>query len=201
MIFCFLLLLFVCVSCQPVSPVIAKMENECRWNLSVERSTSPWRDYTGSRQEEEASRHIRAEELKSEYAPLSILGPFENGFRLLAKDLSGRRIVANRNYFSDLQRPDAVSASQGTRVLIGTYHNLPFDVSLLPEFLLVSHLISTCVHIESHLCVKDGIEDGSIIRIPVKGYHVYFTNRRNEAPLSFEIEIKRKNGAMYFVQK
>lgn len=199
--FCARLLLFAFLLCAFFQFNDSEAEqnklNNCIFTLTVSRSSSPWLNYTSSAEEEQSSYLIRAVKIETGYETIPTIADITvQGRLLLAHGRARRRIVANQDYFSDLARPDATTIESGQRISIGIYRERSLDNQNLVRFLLKSELIRTYIHVESELCLKESKTTGSEYRAFITGEHIYFTNRRNVSPLSFEIVIDNEKKTM-----
>ena len=57
-------------------------------------------------------------------------------------------------------------------------------------------MVQTLAHVEAHVCLETEKDDAASYRAHFTGAHVYFTNKRHEAPLDFELVLDKKTGAL-----
>lgn len=181
---------------EPVGPEVKVGASEGD-QISVNRGNSPWQGYTGSHDEEQRGKLVRAVKIAAEYErPRHLERYCMGGEPLLAIDRKRRRVVVNEKYLSDIRRPDATRIGAGERLALGTVKarallSRPKD---LTRFLLESELIETYAHLESELRIIEEDDRPSTYRAAVKGHHVYYTHEEHRAPLSFAVEIDRRTG-------
>lgn len=170
--------------------------------ISVDRGQSPWQGYTSSAEEEARGRSIAAVALLPKMERPAHLERFAvGGEALLAIDREGRRVVVNARYFSNLERVDGTRLGKGDRHILGKV----VDAALrargreLVTFLLSAELIQTYAHIGSKLNLTEEKDAPGSYVVRVTGTHVYFTNRRNEGSLDFEVRVDKQSGELSVV--
>jgi len=168
---------------------------------NITRDASPWRGFTSSYIEEEASKEIMAQKIKgSDFKAIPSLAKYSrSGMIVISRCEKLHRIAVDSSLFSDLKRADATYKAQG-RFLIGIYKDTSFKKFKpheLAEFLIESQIINTFWHIESEICLIAEKDSTSEYTAYYKGKHVYFTNSKNEESLGFTIIIKKKSGEMF----
>ena len=169
---------------------------KCLVELNLDRGQSPWQGYTGSAAEEEAGKRVAAVADLSKLERVPHLAAYElSGKPLLAIDRASRRVVVSSEHFSELARADVTRSG---KTELGTVKSaaLKGDPRKLALFLLESQLVQTLAHVESHVCLQEEKSGPAEYRAHFTGAHVYFTNRRNEEALDFEVILDRKTGAV-----
>tara|TARA_Y100001937_G_scaffold122491_1_gene183567 strand:+ start:291107 stop:291661 length:555 start_codon:yes stop_codon:yes gene_type:complete len=170
----------------------AESMKECLQQWHLERHNSPWRRVSA---ESDGAIALIRDLTGMKPVPglhayaIAPAGP------LLALDEEGDRLVANGYVFESLRRVDATSVTGPEAV--GILSDLGLESisgQRMVSFLLESEIIQTYAHMESTLCLIEQADTDDIYRADLKGSHIYFTNERNEAPLSFSILINRGNG-------
>lgn len=167
--------------------------------LTVERSASPWRDYTGSAEEEQAGYHIAAtDRLAGMTVPPSLAQYTYRGLPLLAIDGAQRRVVVNAAVFGDLERPDATQLAPGDSAPIGIVRDPGAftDLAALAEFLLRAQIVRTYAHLQAELCRVSQQDHAEFYRADFTGVHEYFTNERHRINFGFALVIDRRSGEM-----
>lgn len=167
-------------------------ETGCLATYQIDRGSSPWRGFTSSAEEEAAGRTVEALAFPAEgYEPVP-------GMPAVARSEGKRRVAVDAALFSTLHRADA-TRSREAPVSIGRCTERALR-SMSPRemagFLIASQIVITYWHVESSLCLFGETDDGTWYTASFRGSHVYFTNKRNEEPLSFRIRIGRKSGEM-----
>lgn len=164
--------------------------------LVIPRDTSPWDAYTGSADEEQAGFHVAAALISPAWERNPWLAEFALGDDpLLAIDRVGRRVYVSAAVFEDVERPDLTRAL-GHVAVTRVRGPLLADPARVVRLLLASHLLRTVVHVEATVtCAEEGVTDG-VFRSRWTGSHLYFTNRRNEGPLDFVVEVDLTSGAV-----
>ncbi|MGC4117952.1 MAG: hypothetical protein QM765_26070 [Myxococcales bacterium] len=175
---------------KPMAPKPAS----CLAELSVDRGQSPWQGFTSSAEEEAAGKHVAAVADLSKLERVPHLAKYDvAGKPLLAIDRDRQRVVVSAEHFTDLERADGTRA--GTTKL-GTVKSAALRAKPreLVLFLVESQLIQTYWHLESKLCL-DSEEDGAQrYRARFSGTHLFFTSKRNEKPLSFQVTLDKVSG-------
>jgi len=178
------------------SPVSDAGKSKCVAEFHVDRGQSPWQGYTGSAAEEDAGRTLAAVADLSKFERPDLLAKFDvAGKALLAIDREKKRVVVNAEHFSELHRAD-VTRSGTTELGTVKSDGLRKDGRALVSFLVVSQVVQTLAHVESHVCLEKETDSPAEYRAHFKGTHVFFTNKRKEAPLDFDVVLDRKTGAV-----
>lgn len=169
---------------------------KCLVELHVDRGQSPWQGMTGSAEEEAAGKKVAAVADLSKLEKVPHLASYDvDGRALLAIDRGARKVVASGEHFGELQRAD-VTQSGKTEVGVVKSAALRKDPRRLVTFLIEAQVIQTLAHVESRVCLASEKDEGNEYRAQFKGEHVYFTNKRHEAPLDFAVVLDRKSGAV-----
>ncbi len=107
-----------------------------------------------------------------------------------------KKMVVDVQHFSDLKVASGTSVKAGQRTVVGRVMRKALagiSPRKLARFLLQASVIHTYLHIKADLClVKEEHEEGGPYRAHFQGVHLYFTNQRNEMPISFAVEITQK---------
>ncbi|HEY3449603.1 MAG TPA: hypothetical protein VGK67_24835 [Myxococcales bacterium] len=168
----------------------------CLAELAIDRGQSPWQGYTSSAEEEASGKHVAAVADLSKLERVPHLAKYDlAGKPLLAIDRERRRVVVSGEHFGDLERADG-TRSGVTRM--GTVHSAALKARPreLVLFLVEAQLVQTYWHLEAKVCL-DSEEDGAKqYRARLSGTHLYFTSRRNEKPLSFQVTLDKATGAL-----
>lgn len=173
-----------------------KTTPKCLAELSIDRGQSPWQGYTSSAAEEAAGKHVFAVADLGKLEKVAHLAKYDvGGLPLLAIDREQRRVVVSAGHFSDLERADGTRAGvtkMGT-VKSDALKKKPRELAL---FLVESQLVQTYWHLESKLCLDS--EDDGEARYTARftGSHVYFTNKRHEKPVRFQVVLDKATGAL-----
>ncbi len=185
----------------PLEAVGAKKTyKKCVVALDISNATNPWKGFTSGYGEEQAGRTLQAVAMKDEYERLPNLSAYAGANGLaLAVDRKQKRVIVNQAYFTDLRRADATRLPGDGKAIIGRYKDLGFSFlspRRLVVFLLESQIIETYWHVESHLCLSHEKDLPASYTAYFTGSHVYYTNERNERPLSFSVVVDKKTGQM-----
>jgi hypothetical protein len=165
----------------------------------IERSSSPWRGYTSSYEEEQGGYTVAAASVVG-LERIPHLAAYElDGEPYMAIDRPGRRVVLNERLFGTFVRPDAPRLTPGERVELGVVRDrrLLADPLSLVSFLVESELIRTYWHIEARLRLVELTETATGFRADLEGSHVYYTSRKNEDAYSFRIEVQTATGSVF----
>ncbi len=194
------IVLALCLAGAPPAkekPVTEKKEApRCLAELDVDRGLSPWQGYTGSAEEEAAGKKVSAVADLSKLERVPHLAAHDVGGKpLLAIDRERRRVVVSSEHFSDLERPD-VTRSGKTDAGVVKSAALRAEPRRLALFLVASQLVQTLAHVESRVCLATERNGADEYRAHFTGSHVYFTNKRHEAPLEFELVLDKRSGAL-----
>lgn len=178
-------------------PVTGKNDaKRCLAELNVDRGLSPWQGYTGSAAEEEAGKKLAAVADLAKLEKVPHLAAYDvAGKPLLAIDREQRRVVVAAEHFSDLERADVTKSG---KTEVGTVKSaaLRAEPRRLALFLVEAQVVQTLAHVESHVCLESERESDAEYRAQFTGTHVYFTNKRHEAPLDFKLVLDKKTGAL-----
>jgi len=168
---------------------------KCLAELNVERGQSPWQGYTGSAKEEEDGKRVAAVADLSKLERVPHLAAYELGGKpLLAIDREHRRVVVSSEHFSELSRADVTRSG---KTELGTVKSAArADPRKLVLFLVESQLIQSLAHVESHVCLQQEKLGPKEYRAHFTGSHVYFTNRRHEEPLDFDVLLDLESGLL-----
>lgn len=169
---------------------------KCVTELNIDRGLSPWQGYTGSAAEEESGKRVTAVADLSKFEAVPNLAKYDvAGKPLLAIDREKRRVVVASEHFSDLARADV---TRSVKAELGTVKSaaLKGEPRKLVLFLIESQLLQTLAHVESHVCLVEEKDGAAEYRAHFTGSHTYFTNRRNESPLDFEVVLEKKSGVV-----
>lgn len=104
-------------------------------------------------------------------------------------------VIVNDKYFSTLVKTKAIGVTEPE--IIWTYKELSFTEHKpkeIVEFLLKSQLITTYVHLESHLCLVNESDTETAYKADFDATHSYCTNSCTTQPYAFSIEINKQNG-------
>ena len=179
------------------------MKSECITEISVERHNSPWKNMTASAEEEKASGKILLVNDISSYEKLEYLSRYNiNGKLLLAIDQKKKRVVANADYFAEIYKKSAIFFSSGEAQRVGALNKKISDEIVyrsLILFLIESEVIQTYIHLESHLCMMSESDSKTEYRAVFRGEHIYYTSKRNEGRLSFEVRVDKKSGIIQLI--
>lgn len=167
--------------------------------LLVVRDHSPWRDFTGSPEEEAAGKRVEA---VPDTSGLEISAHLSRhaaaAAPLIAIDRARRRVVVAATHFEELRRVDATRLQAGQAMTVGRVKSrtLLEQPRTLAVFLLESQLVETFWHIEAVVRLVGEERDGSVYRARFRGHHVYFTRGKHEEPLAFTIVLDTASGEM-----
>lgn len=172
--------------------------NDCVAELQLIRDDSPWRLLPGTGSD---SKEIL---LKSDLGELDKIpglrvydGEFGAAGPVMALDREAGRLVVDSGVFREIHKVDVTVLNAREPVAVLTEENPKnLESRKMAFFLLESEIIATYAHIESRLCLKKEIDGEDLYRADFKGTHIYFTNERNEAPLSFSILIYKGSGVI-----
>lgn len=176
------------------------MPRPCLWEVIVRRDESPWRDYTRTADEEQAGFSIQPRDV---LAGLTV-PPHLADYRLagqpwLAVEETRRRVVVLGRLFGPLTRPDVTCLPPGARRAIGVVRlpDLPGGAAVLVRFLIRSQLVRTYGHLEAQLCLVREEERHGVHAACFTGHHTCYTQRREQNPLDFTLEIHLASGEMF----
>lgn len=141
---------------------------------------------------------IKAEQIKDGvHLPASCTKDYKVGSRPMFYFSPGsKEMVVDAKHFSELKVADATRVKAGQRTVVG--RATPAVLEAVPRrklarFLLQATAIHTYWHIKADLClVKEEQPEGGPYRAHFQGAHLYFTNERNEDPISFGVEITKE---------
>jgi hypothetical protein len=175
---------------QPAIPV----------TYEITRSEDPWHGMTGSAEEEERTRHIRARSF-----PLAGFSGISNAPALLWKGQpilykSNHEVAVDDRFFSDLERPDATRLQPGESKRMGTavLPELLPPQFLLP-FLLYSQLIVTYWHTDAQLRFVKAERRDRLQCYSFDGVHHYYTNKKNTHGIRFAICVNPETREIFVV--
>ncbi len=189
----------------PAAPAGAKessVTEPCDGALQIDRGQSPWSGYTGSYEEEQAGFHIQARALDPSWEVPGPLAAFRvEDQALLAIDRKARRVYVAETAFSDLERVDATGLAPGERRRVGQLQGGARRMAprRMVEFLLRSQLIRTYWHLGARLCPGAEQAGPPRYRLELRGTHEYCTQRCQESPLAFAVEIDSESGEITVV--
>ncbi|MBI1889537.1 MAG: hypothetical protein HYS18_02710 [Burkholderiales bacterium] len=165
--------------------------------LVIEHSASPWLEYTGSAEEEQAGFHIAAaDKLDGMEVPALLKKDTYRGMPLLAIDRAHRKVRVNATVFGNLYRPDATRLNPGESAVVGTIRKpdaFP-NMGALAEFLLRAQIVRTYAHLRAKLRKTAEHTAATSYRAEFSGAHEYYTNKRHVVNFNFAIVIDRTNG-------
>ncbi len=171
---------------------------------TIDRGTSPWRDFTRTYEEEQAGREVRAVPFGDPRAvtaglevPPDLVLPGRAApliAPLIAIDRAARRVVVNADAFGDLARIDATSLRSGETRAIGVVRDAAFlaDPRGLVRFLVTAQIVQTYVHVEASVRLLSEHDDGTRYRAALAGVHTYYTNARHDVPYGFVLGLDRR---------
>jgi hypothetical protein len=172
---------------------------------TIDRSTSAWRDFTQSYEEEQAGRHVRAVALGTTREALAaglevpghLLRPGCDA-PLIAIDRAARRVVVSADAFGDLARIDATSLVPGETHALGSVRDAAFlaDPRSLVRFLVMAQLVQAYVHVEASVSLVAECDDGTRYRASFEAVHTYYTNTRHDVPYAFALRLDRAPATM-----
>jgi hypothetical protein len=167
--------------------------------FSISREESPWLGFTGSSEEEEKGKHIRAS-LFPANGYVAITSPKEVVYEsesLLYRNEVKKEVIIYSGYFSDLERVDATRLKAGESVSIGRVLDPKLrKADFLIPFLLKGQLVITYWHTNSELeCVSASQADSKLI-FRFSGTHYYYTNEKNSSNFKFNISIDMATGEL-----
>jgi hypothetical protein len=179
----------------------SEVKTKCINKINFHRSDSPWRDMTGSYEEERASMRVSAAEYNSsKFSTVAGLEKYNiSGIPLIFRAHGKKMICVNQKYFSVMDRADATRVGSGEEIKIGKFLDLKFS-SIAPDklvsFLIESGIIITCWHVESEVCLEREIKTASDYTAYFSGNHTYFTNEKNVDPLRFAVRVSLADGSI-----
>lgn len=168
-------------------------------DLVIERSDSPWHDYTASAEEEQAGFQVEpADSLAGMEVPAKLKTYLYRGKPLLAIDRKRRKVFVNGEVFGKVHRPDATRLAAGESVTIGILRKPQAfaDMAVLAEFLLRAQIVRTYAHLRAELTQTAQRETSATYLAEYQGLHEYYTNARHSVPIRFAIVVNRNSGEM-----
>ena len=173
-------------------------------------SDPPWEIHDSDSVLHEHRRHCRvfdfherfaAAEIGDDFTPVEVVSRFRiDDSPLLWYTADKSQIVVDARRFTQLE---AVDGTRGRQAAIGRLLLAPaaaaaagLDGRTLLEFLIRAAVIQTFMHMSATVRIVHESTDGDgCYRALLGGSHIYFTNERNEDPLSFEFRLA-SDGAM-----
>jgi hypothetical protein len=180
------------------------MNYNCLKTLHIDRSTNPWAGMTGSWEEEEINKNIKALSLTdNNFSFFANLDKYKiKDKNLIGKHKDKKIMAVEKDFFSDLSKVDAAIRDKNKTEIIGIF-NLDFlkiiDNQNLVCFLIEAQIINTYIHVESNLCLYNEENDDTYYKSYFKGEHIYFTNKKNIGYLDFSVYINKKTGEISII--
>lgn len=165
--------------------------------LVIEHRDSPWLEYTGSFEEEQAGyRLTAAERLDGMEVPPHLKNDLYQTQPLLAIDRARRKVFINGTVFGDLSRPDATRLNPGESAVVGILRRPEAfsGMAALAEFLLRAQIVRTYAHVRAELNKTAEQDSPMQYRAAFQGTHEYFTNKRHVKQFHFAIIVERSSG-------
>ncbi len=167
--------------------------------LMVDRGESPWQGYTATAQEEDAGRHVAAVASTAGLdVPPRLTRYQDGGLAWLAVDRSKRAVVVLASVFGNLERVDVTRLPTGDVRRLGNVTpalaaSRARDVVV---FLLESQVIQTFIHMEAELRLEREEDTPAAYVAHFTGVHRFYTNKKNERALAFEVRVEKNTGAI-----
>ncbi len=143
---------------------------------------------------------VKAGVVQKQFTPLTTAEKFTIAGKPVAwVDNTGKQIIVDKNYFSDLKLIDVtkfpldesdVVGKVDTTILTG---RTPREIA---GFLIDSQILNTYWHIGADICLREEQDFGSHYIAHFDASHVYFTNERNVENYTFGVQIDKMTGTI-----